>query len=159
MDIIHAETPEQVETARWLFAEYAEWLQLDLCFQNFSRELAGLPGDYAPPSGRLLLAIEDGRACGCVALRPLGADVCEMKRLYLSAEWRGRGAGRRLASAIIEEARRIGYARMRLDTLPGAMPEAVALYRSLGFREIEPYCFNPADGALYMELLLLSDAG
>lgn len=148
-----AETPEEVETARLLFKEYAASLGFDLCFQGFDRELAGLPGDYAPPAGRLLLLIEDGRVAGCVALRRFGPDACEMKRLYVRPEFRGRSLGRALTEAAIREARDIGYARLILDTVP-FMAAAIALYRDLGFREVAPYRPNPIPGALYFELRL-----
>ncbi|HWS55066.1 MAG TPA: GNAT family N-acetyltransferase [Pyrinomonadaceae bacterium] len=154
MDLSHVETPAQLEEARRLFREYEAAIGVDLCFQNFEAELRGLPGDYAPPSGRLLLLVgAGGRALGCVALRKLDESVCEMKRLYVGPEARGTGAGRRLAGAVIAEARGAGYERMRLDTLP-SMREAIALYRSLGFREIEPYRYNPVGGSLFMELKL-----
>jgi ribosomal protein S18 acetylase RimI-like enzyme len=154
LNLRQAESEAEIEQARELFREYAAWLEVDLCFQNFDRELKGLPGDYAPPSGRLLLASEDQELVGCVALRRLSDDVCEMKRLYLRPRFRGRGLGRELAVAIIDAARSIGYKRMRLDTLARQMTQAVAMYRSLGFVEIEAYYDNPTDGTLYMELSL-----
>jgi GNAT superfamily N-acetyltransferase len=154
MRIVQAESPEDIEQARQLFEEYAAWLDLSLCFQNFDKELAALPGDYAPPIGRLLLAYIDDHLAGCVALRDRRDGTCEMKRLYLRPNARGKGYGRELAQAIIDEARQIGYQRMCLDTLPGRMDQALALYRSLGFKEIPPYYNNPVPGATFMELLL-----
>ncbi len=150
-----AESPAQIAQARELFLEYAQSLGFSLCFQNFDQELAGLPGDYAPPAGRLLLAEYDGQLAGCVALHRLHEEgVCEMKRLYLRPQFRGKGLGRALADRIIAEARAIGYKRMRLDTVEPVMKDAVAMYRKIGFREIAPYCKNPIAGALYMELRL-----
>jgi putative acetyltransferase len=145
-----AESAEQIEEARALFREYSEQLGVDLCFQGFEQELAGLPGEYAPPKGRLLLASHGGSPIGCAALRDLGGGACEMKRLYVRSEGRGVGVGRRLAEALIAEARAIGYTLMRLDTLP-QMREALILYRSLGFYEIGPYRFNPVEGTVYLE--------
>jgi len=127
---------------------------VNLCFQNFEQELAGLPGEYALPDGRLLLAEYEGQLAGCVALHKWQADICEMKRLYLRSSFRGKGLGGALAEAIIGEARSIGYRRMRLDTIEPIMKDAVEMYRKLGFREVAPYRPNPIAGAMYMELNL-----
>ena len=136
--------------ARSLFEEYASSLGFDLPFQGFDQELKGLPGDYAPPGGTILLAFDGNLVQGCVALRAMERDVCEMKRLFVRPAFRGRALGRRLADAVIAEAQAKGYRKMRLDTVP-AMIEAAALYRSLGFRPIEPYRKNPIPGALFFE--------
>ena len=149
-----AETQHQISQARELFLEYAQSLGFSLCFQNFDQELANLPGDYAPAPGRLLLAESEGELAGCVALHRLDDTICEMKRLYLRPQFRGKGLGGALAERIIAEARQIGYKRMRLDTVEPVMKDAVAMYRKLGFKEIAPYCPNPIAGALYMELQL-----
>jgi putative acetyltransferase len=154
LSVVQAESPAQIAQACELFLEYAQSLGFSLCFQNFDKELAGLPGDYAPPEGRLLLAEYEGEVAGCVALHALEPDICEMKRLYLRPQFRGKGRGRALAERIIADARLIGYRRMRLDTVEPVMKDAVAMYRKLGFKEIGPYCANPVAGALYMELEL-----
>lgn len=152
--LIQAQSIQDVGSARKLFEEYAAWLGISLCFQNFDKELAELPGEYAPPSGRLLLAFDGKRLAGCVALRKIGEGACEMKRLFLRPEFRGKGLGRMLTESIVGEARQIGYERMRLDTLPNKMDRAISMYRSLGFQEIEPYYHNPVAGVTFMELTL-----
>jgi ribosomal protein S18 acetylase RimI-like enzyme len=149
IDIRSASVPGDLPTVRALFLEYAEGLGFDLCFQGFDEELAALPGKYAPPSGRLLLAWRGGQAVGCVALRPLADGDCEMKRLYVRPAARGLQVGHRLAERICEEARAAGYRRILLDTLP-RMTEAVRLYTALGFEPVEPYVFNPIEGALFL---------
>lgn len=154
LSFVQAVTPAQIAQARELFLEYAQSLGFSLCFQNFDQELAGLPGSYAPPDGRLLLAEYEGQLAGCVALHKLDPGICEMKRLYVRSQFRGKRLGRVLADRIIAEARQIGYKRMRLDTVEPVMKDAVAMYRKIGFREIAPYCNNPVAGALYMELPL-----
>lgn len=151
--IQQAEQGEDLELAGRLFREYADALDCAPCFKDLDLEINGLPGEYAPPSGRLLLALYDGRSAGCVALKRLDAVSCEMKRLYVRPEFRGKGIGRALARAIIEEAGKIGYTYLRLNTLP-SMKEAINLYNSLGFRGISPYGANQMEGALYMELAL-----
>jgi putative acetyltransferase len=152
--VSQAATSAQIAQARELFLEYAQSLGFSLCFQNFDQELAGLPGDYAPPGGRLLLAEFQGELAGCVALHKLEREICEMKRLYLRPRFRGKGLGGILVQAIFAEARQIGYQRMRLDTVEPVMKDAVAMYRKLGFREIAPYRANPMAGTLYLELTL-----
>lgn len=152
-EVIHAGSPDEIQVARDLFREYQQAIGIDLCFQNFQQELESLPGEYGPPTGRLLLAKSGNDTVGCVALRELSDSTCEMKRLFVRSAFKANGIGRKLASAIIQEARSLGYSTMRLDTLP-TMKEAVALYESLGFRPISPYRFNPVPGTLYFELQL-----
>jgi len=154
VDLIQATLPEHIEQARNLFLEYGRSLGFSLCFQSFDEELKTLPGAYGPPSGRLLLARYADHAAGCIALRKLEAGICEMKRLYVRPDDRGRGLGRMLVERLIAEARAIGYERMRLDTIESAMKDAVALYRRMGFKEIAPYSAIPLESALWMELLL-----
>lgn len=147
-----AGSPELVATVRQLFVEYAESLGVDLCFQGFETELARLPGDYQPPRGTLLLALDDERPVGCVAVRPFEwPGTAEMKRLYVRPDARGRGVGRLLAEAAIAFARDTGYASLRLDTLP-EMTGAIALYETLGFSDTGAYRLNPVEGARYLEL-------
>lgn len=151
--LIQAHVEPHLTTLQELFLEYADALGFDLAFQDFQREIAGLPGDYRPPDGRAFLAFEGDVAVGCVALRRLAPGICEMKRLYVRPGFRGRHIGRLLATHIVQEAKQIGYRVMRLDTVPW-MAEAIALYSSLGFREIQPYRFNPIEGARFFELEL-----
>lgn len=151
IQIVPAHSHEMVPIVRELFLEYAAWVKVDLCFQGFQAEVANLPGEYVPPYGRLYLAKSGPDPAGCVALRQFSEAVGEMKRLYVRDQLRGLGLGRRLTTAVIDDARAIGYRRMRLDTLP-MMETAIAMYRSLGFREATPYRDNPVPGALFFEL-------
>ena len=155
IDLIVAQSPEELAGARALFQEYAEQLGVDLDFQHFEAELAELPGDYAAPRGTLLLARVDGELAGCCALRPSDdvdyANAAEMKRLYVRKAFRGFGLGRQLAEAILEAALQIGYGCVLLDTLDD-MESARALYEDLGFEEIPPYYHNPLPGAHYLKV-------
>ncbi|MGA7159920.1 MAG: GNAT family N-acetyltransferase [Bacteroidota bacterium] len=153
IQILRAVSREQIAIARELFVEYAQSLNVSLCFENLDTEVSELPGPYAPPDGCLLLAEEGTRIAGCVALKKVDNRLSEMKRLYVRGEFRGKGLGKKLTMSIGEHARKIGYERMRLDTLP-SMKEAIALYRSLGFVEIPPYRDLPVPGALFMEITL-----
>lgn len=153
MEIVDGHLEERLPLVGSLFEEYAASLDVDLSFQDFDRELEELPGDYVPPAGRLLLALDGDEPAGCVALRPYEPEICEMKRLYVRPAFQGTGLGRRLAEAIVEAARDAGYDRMRLDTLR-SMAAARGLYRSLGFEEIEAYRPNPVHGTTYFELRL-----
>lgn len=154
LTIVQADTETKIAEARILFREYEAWLGLDLCFQGFERELAELPGKYAMPGGRLLLAFSGGDLAGCVALRGLDSEVCEMKRLYVRNEFRAQGIGNRLIDRLIADARGAGYRRMRLDTFPPKMEKAVSLYESHAFCRIPPYYDNPHDEVLFMERAL-----
>jgi ribosomal protein S18 acetylase RimI-like enzyme len=151
LSIFQADTLERHAQARTLFREYADQLGHDLEFQQFSQELAALPGAYTPPDGCLLLATEGDELVGCVALRRQRDRICEMKRLYVRPGWRRQGIGRRLVAAVIAAARNAGYERVRLDTLDHMEP-ARELYRALGFRKIAPYYNNPIPGAVFFEL-------
>jgi ribosomal protein S18 acetylase RimI-like enzyme len=155
LKIIQAETKEQIEAARNLFREYEAWTGINLCFQSFDEEVASLPGKYAAPEGRLLLAFADEKLAGCIALRKLEDGVCEMKRLFVKENQRGQKIGIALIEKLIEEARKIGYAKMRLDTYPPKMGKAVGLYESYGFCTIPPYYENPYGDTLFMELALV----
>lgn len=151
--LVHATEPERVEQARELVLEYVESLGIDLDFQDFEAEMREFPGDYAAPDGSLLLAVDARGPAGCVGVRKLEPGICEMKRLYIRPPCRGQGLGERLARAIIEEARVLGYTAMRLDTLDTMHP-AIRLYRGLGFEPTTPYYRNPLQGALFFELKL-----
>jgi putative acetyltransferase len=151
MKIIRATSSEHIAEARKLFREYADFLKVDLCFQDFENELVQLPGAYSPPGGALLLAVDKSTTLGCVALRQVGEGVCEMKRLYVRPQGRGRRVGRALAEEVINEAVKLGYTTMRLDTLDWLV-EAIHLYESLGFKRIPAYYKNPLSGVVYWEL-------
>jgi len=153
LEILPAHSPADMDRARMLFREYAEQVGEPCCFATFNDELASLPGEYAPPAGRLYLARGDGQAAGCVAMRRFDERSGEMKRLYVRESFRGGGLGRTLSKLVVAAAREQGYARLVLDTLP-KMRDAIALYRSLGFRETGPYSPAPTPGARYFELSL-----
>lgn len=152
--IDYPQSDAEIAVIRELFHEYAASLNFDLCFQDFQKELDALPGDYAPPSGCLLLADRDSDVAGCVGLRRFADGVCEMKRLYVRPPFRGLGIGKMLAMRIIDEARRLDYSKMRLDTV-NTMVEAISLYQKLGFLEIDSYRYNPIEGVRYFELRLI----
>lgn len=156
-DIVQASDPAEIDAARSLFVEYAEWLGFDLCFQGFGKELAELPGKYAPPTGRLYLLRNGNEYIGCIALREIETGICEMKRLYVKPAYRSKGYGKLLAERIIKDAKEIGYVKMRFDTIGEKMKSAMAIYKALGFREIASYYHNPQDGVVYMELYLANN--
>jgi len=149
IDVRHATLPQDLDVVRSLFREYSQALGIDLCFQGFEAELAQLPGKYAAPTGRILLAWEGEQAVACVAMRPVDDISCEMKRLYVRPELRKRQLGRRMVDRILAEAKQAGYRRICLDTMP-SMNAAIGLYTDLGFQQIEPYVFNPVEGALFL---------
>jgi GNAT superfamily N-acetyltransferase len=153
LKFIDVETTEKIEIIRNLFLEYEKIIGCNLCFQDIENELANLPGKYSPPDGRLILAEYDSKLAGCIALKKIGDDICEMKRLYVRSEFRGKKIGRKLAEKIVEEARSTGYRIMRLDTLK-RLHEAVSLYKSMGFIETHPYVHNPLEDVIFMELNL-----
>lgn len=155
-DIAPARSGDDFETTREMFSEYQQWLNVDLCFQDFENELAGLPGKYQPPAGEIYIARDQGAVAGIIAVRPVGdpdEKMCEMKRLYVRPAWRGRGLGRQLAELVIGFAGKAGYRRMVLDTLP-QLETAKSMYARMGFGEIAPYYHNPLPGVVYMEKLL-----
>lgn len=154
MKIKHAHTKTEIEAVRDLFREYEAFLKVDLCFQSFEEELAGLPGKYARPNGDLLIGLDGKKIIGCVAVRRLQNNVCEMKRLYVKPEARGTGLGKQLALRIIEVAKELGFSVMRLDTLDW-LKEALYLYEELGFQKRDPYYENPLPGVVYLELDLM----
>jgi GNAT superfamily N-acetyltransferase len=154
LSIVQAGSDTETEKARQLFREYEAWLGLDLCFQDFEEELRTLPGKYAPPDGRLYLACSNSELAGCIAMRKLEDGICEMKRLFVRGAFRGQRIGVQLIGKLIDDAKRAGYSKMRLDTFPPKMGKAVSLYRSHGFRPIPPYYNNPHEGVLFMELSL-----
>ncbi len=154
VNIVQAERASQIDDARSIFREYEVWIDLDLCFQGFEAELATLPGKYAMPDGRLLLAYVDDRLGGCIAMRKLENGICEMKRLFVRDDFRGLKIGIALIERLIDDARQIGYSKMRLDTFPPKMGKALNLYETLGFVKILPYYENPHSDVLFMELSL-----
>jgi ribosomal protein S18 acetylase RimI-like enzyme len=151
ISIVPAGAKNDLRQVKILFEEYAATLDFALDFQNFEEELATLPGGYAPPEGCLLLAFHRDQVAGCVALRKIDRDICEMKRLFVRPSFRHLGIGKSLAQSVIQEAKKKSYTRKRLDTVP-SMKEARSLYESLGFREIPAYCHNPVPGAVFLEL-------
>ena len=154
IEFIQVESDEHLDCIRELFKEYEKSLGFDLDFQDFEMELAELPGEYAAPDGCLLLAFYENEVAGCAGLRKLEQGICEMKRMYVRSNFRGKGIGRVMSVRIIEIARAIGYKHMRLDTID-TMRTAISLYKSLDFKKIEPYRYNPINGASYMELSLV----
>jgi ribosomal protein S18 acetylase RimI-like enzyme len=151
IEIIQVETDKQIKAAQKLFREYEAWFGMSLCFQNFDEEVANLPGKYAAPDGRLFLAFADEKLAGCIALRQLEDEVCEMKRLFIKDEFRGQKISKLLIEKLFEEAKITGYKKMRLDTFPTKMGKAVSLYESYGFYEIAPYYHNPYGETLFLE--------
>jgi ribosomal protein S18 acetylase RimI-like enzyme len=151
IEIINAETSKQIEETKTLFREYESWFGLNMCFQNFDDEVTNLPGKYAKPEGRLFLAYTEENLAGCIALRKLEDEICEMKRLFVREDFRGKHIGIGLIDKLLAEAQNIGYKKMRLDTFPPKMGKAVKLYESYGFYEIPPYYNNPYGETLYME--------
>jgi GNAT superfamily N-acetyltransferase len=155
LTITQAKSREQIGAARILFREYEAWLGLDICLYGFEDEMAGLPGKYAAPDGRLYLAYNNSQPAGCIALRKIDDEICEMKRLFVREAFRGQNIGLKLIGELVSDAKRIGYFTMRLDTYPSRMKKAVGLCESLGFRPIAPYYEDWSDGVLFMELSLI----
>lgn len=154
LEIIEASAPDHIEAAKELFLEYAAWMEFSGCFQGFNEELAGLPGKYGKPEGRLYLAKYNHEYAGCVAFRKIEDGICEMKRLYVKPYFRGHNIGKVLVETIINDAKKEGYSKMRLDTISGKMDNAIELYKSLGFRQIEKYYDNDDSHSVFMELNL-----